>query len=98
MVTDAYAACSDPRKPSTSDFSCSDCKDNPFAASSRLAAALPASLEVRVTLRSLSLTSRVPFAACCASDIACRNALLIDGVGDRPGYLVNLGDGPTDGL
>jgi hypothetical protein len=65
-VVDAYAARSDPRKPSTSDFSRSDCSDNPFAALSRLEAAMPASLEARVTLRSLSLTLRVPFAARCA--------------------------------
>ena len=32
-VVHFYAACSEPRNPSTSDFSCSDCEDSRFAAS-----------------------------------------------------------------
>ena len=61
----AYATCSDPRKLSTSDFSRPDCDDKPLAASSSREVAMPASSEVRATLRILSLTFLVPSAACC---------------------------------
>src|SRR6266851_9763038 len=65
VTTTAYAARTDPRKLSTSSFSRSDCDDRPFAASSSFEAELPSSPEALATPTMLSLTSRVPFAACC---------------------------------
>ncbi len=79
-----YAARSEPRKPSTSDFSRSDCDDKPLAASSRLRGghagfvggpgdAVDIVVDVPGAVRRLLHV---------AGDFARRRALLIDGVGD----------------
>src|SRR6516225_9931906 len=60
-----YATRSEPRKPSTSDFSRLDCDDKPLAASRSSDVAVCASSEARVTLWIFSLTCLVPSAACC---------------------------------
>ena len=96
----AYAACSDPRKPSTSDFSRSDCDDRPLAASSRLrgcAAGLVGGAADADDV-AVDVAGAVGRLLHVAGDFARRRALLIDGGGDLAGDFVDLGDGAADRL